>query len=105
MKPFGMWWSRLSATSVDRGDHDADLVDGADRGDHGVQRETRSKATIWAITAPNDAATRWDLWPSSPSRRSWISYVALPSRNSPPPSRIRSRPESSSPKTVTSGAP
>ena len=45
---------------------------------------TMSSNMIWTITDANDGATRADPCPSSPSSRSWISSVALPSRNSPP---------------------
>ena len=66
--------------------------------------KTMSSSMIWTMTAANDGAARAEPCPSSPSSRSWISIVALPSRNSPPPIRMRSRPEMSWPKTVKSGA-
>ena len=65
--------------------------------------KTMSSSMIWTITAANDApgAARPA---ASPSSFSWISNVALASRNSPPPSRIRSRPEIAWPAHVNSGA-
>ena len=90
----------------DRRDHDRDVVGHADRGDHRVEREDdveqhdldddRARTTARRAPAP---------WPSSPSSRSWISSVALPSRNRPPPIRMRSRPEMSlAERRVKSGA-
>ena len=66
---------------------------------------TMSSRTIWKITEPNDAALApgSSAWPDSPSRDSWISVVALYSRNRPPRIRIASRHEKSRPKSVTSG--
>ncbi len=66
--------------------------------------KTMSSSMIWKMTAPNDGATRADRSPSTPSSFSWISRVALASRNRPPPSRIRSRPEMSRPNTEKSGS-
>ena len=63
-----------------------------------------SSSMIWTITLTNDAAARADGVPFSPSSRSCISNVLLPSRNSPPPIRIRSRPEIGWPSSVKSGA-
>ena len=59
--------------------------------------KTMSSSMIWMITLANDAATRLEAWPSSPSSFSWISCVLLASRNRPPRIRIRSRPEMSVP--------
>ncbi len=60
---------------------------------------------IWAMTALRLAYTlgplrNWIL----PSTRSCSSIVALNNRNSPPKSRMRSRPDSASPATVSRGA-
>ena len=65
---------------------------------------TMSSSPIWTIVAANVAVPAPDAWPSSPSSISWISKVALASRNRPPTIRTRSRPEMSLPKIVKSGA-
>jgi hypothetical protein len=65
--------------------------------------KTMSSSMICTITLMNDAATRPEACPSSPSSLSWISKVLLPSRNNPPPIRIRSRPETACPSAVKSG--
>ena len=68
------------------------------------REKTMSSSMICPMTAANDGATLAETCPSSPSSLSWISCVALASRNRPPPSRMRSRPEISCPSTVKSGA-
>ena len=55
--------------------------------------KTMSSSMIWTMTLANDAATRSERVPFLAFEPSWISYVLLPSRNRPPPIRIRSRPE------------
>jgi hypothetical protein len=55
--------------------------------------KTTSRRTICTKTLPKVALTRALLCPSSPSRFSYISKVLLPSKNRPPLTRIRSRPE------------
>ena len=55
---------------------------------------TASSTTICATTAPKLAYSRLPVWTwTLPSTRSCSSVVALNSRNRPPNSRIRSRPE------------
>ena len=66
--------------------------------------KTMSSTMICRITALNDGATRADRSPSTPSSFSWISRVALASRNRPPPSRMRSRPDTPRPSTLNSGS-
>ncbi|KYF51167.1 hypothetical protein BE08_37155 [Sorangium cellulosum] len=60
--------------------------------------KTMSSTTICAMTEGNDAFTLgWSSLESSTSSLSNISWVDLPIRNTPPPSRIRSRPLKSCP--------
>src|SRR5262245_45080698 len=65
---------------------------------------TMSSKRIWMRTPLNEGLTRAEACPSSPSSFPWISCVLLPSRNTPPTRRMRSRPEISCPSTVKSGA-
>ena len=45
--------------------------------------KTMSSSMIWTITLANDAATRPEPWPSSPSSCSWISNVLLREQEQP----------------------
>ena len=69
---------------------------------------TRSMTMIWPMMAPKVARTAaaapGALCSAWSSYISWISPVAFQIRNSPPASRIRSRPEISLPSTVKIGA-
>src|SRR5690606_18178129 len=67
------------------------------------RENTMSISAICTSTPTKPAAAR-SAWPlsSAPSRLWWISSVALPIRNSPPPIRIRSRPEMSTSSTLKS---
>ena len=67
--------------------------------------KTMSSSKIWTSTsmnAPRAAPAAVSSWPAS--SLSWISQVALAIRKRPPPSRIRSRPETPRPSTEKSGA-
>ena len=84
----------------DGGDHDADLVDHADRGEHRVEREH----DVEQDDLDEDGADR--RRPAAGLGRSWAGVAlerlvdlgdAFQSRNRPPPIRIRSRHENSMP--------
>src|SRR5688500_1115504 len=65
---------------------------------------TASSTTICATVGQNAACTVVPTWRSWPSTRSWISVVALTSRNTPPAIRIRSRQEISKRQNESTGA-
>src|SRR3990172_8019238 len=64
---------------------------------------TMSMTAIWISTPAKEATARCCALSVVPSRLAWISLVLFTSRNSPPPSRIRSRPEISWPRSPNSG--
>src|SRR5690606_32248123 len=65
---------------------------------------TISSTMIWAMTAMKLVAAPGATCSEAPSSFWWISWVALPMRNRPPPIRIRSRHENAWPNSENRGA-
>ena len=89
----------------DRGHHHGDVPRHPDRGEHRVEREDDVERDDLGDRGAEGGRARRPPGRAGrgTSSLSWISQVALAIRNTPPTSRIRSRPETAWPSTANSG--